>query len=104
MLLEIDLDPNEHPGLGLAYARIAGRSDLVVEEIEQEVPPPLVFPRETFYPLGKTFESPTLLSQKLCEEELAKTCGLLSRVVGEFDKVPMEEGRTGDSSKTHARC
>ena len=42
MVLEIDLDPNKHPRLGLGYARIAGGSDLGFEEIEQEVPPPLV--------------------------------------------------------------
>lgn len=103
VLLEMDLDPNEHPSLGLVYARIAGGSNLGAEEIEQEVPPSLVFPREAHYPLCETVEGPTFLSQKLCEKELTEAGRLLSRVVGEFNEVPVEERRTGDGSKAHAR-
>lgn len=103
MLFEIDPDPNKHPGLGLAYASITGGSDLGFEEVEQEVPPPLVLLREAPYPLGETAKSPTLVSQKLGEEELTEASGLLSRIVGELDEVPVEERRTGDTAKTHAR-
>ena len=102
MLFEIDLDPYEHPRLGFTYARVTGRGDLGFEEVEKEVPPPLVFLREALYPLGETAESPAVVSQKLGEEELAKAGGLLGRVVGEFDEVPVEEGRAGDGAKTHA--
>ena len=102
MLLEIDLDPNEHPSLGIAYARIPCGSDLCVEEIEEEVPPPLVFFGETHYPSCETVESPAFLSQELCEEELTETGGLLSRVVGEFNDVSVKERRAGDRSKAHA--
>ena len=103
MLFEVDLDPYEHPRLGFTYARVTGRSDLGLEEVEKEVPPPFVFLREALYPLGETAESPAIVSQKLCEEELAKAGGLLGGVVGEFDEVPVEERRAGDSAETHAR-
>jgi hypothetical protein len=103
VFLEIDLDPDKHARLGLAYARIAGRSDLGFEEIEQKVPPPFVLLREAFDPLRKTAESPTFLSQELCEKELTESSWLLSRVVGEFDQVPVEERRAGDGPETHPR-
>ena len=102
MLFEVDLDPNEHPRLGFTYARITRWSDLRFEEVEKEVPPPLVFLREALHPLGKTAESPAVLSQKLCEEELAKAGGLLGRVIGELDEVLVEERRAGDRAETHA--
>lgn len=103
MLFEVDLDPNEHSRLGFTYARIAGWSDLGFEEVEKEVPPPLVFLREALYPLSETAEAPAVLSQKFCEEELAEAGGLLSRVVGELDEILVEERRAGDSAETHAR-
>ena len=102
VLLEVDLDPNEHAGLRLADGCVTGGSDLGFEEIEQEVPPPLVLLREALYPVCKTAEAPAVLSQKLCEEELTESRGLLGRVVGELDEVPVEEGRAGDGSKTHS--
>ena len=103
VFLEVDLDPDEHPRLGLGNARIAGGSDLGFEEIEQEIPPPLVLFREALDPLGKTAESPTILSQKFREEELTKPGRLLSRIVGELDEVLVEEGRAGDGAETHPR-
>ena len=45
VFLDVDLDPNEHPRLGSAHARIAGGSDLGFEEVEQEVPSPFVLLR-----------------------------------------------------------
>ena len=103
VFLEIYLDPNEHPSLGLVDACIARGSDLGVKETKQKVPPPLIFPREAPHPLGEAVESPTFLSQKFCEEELTKTCRLLSRVVGEFNEVPVEERGTCDGPEAHSR-
>ena len=101
MFLDVDLEPNKHPSLRFGYGRVAGGSYLGFEEIEEEIPPPFVLVRKALDPLGKTAKSPTLLSKKLREEELAKSSGLLSGVVGELDQVFVEEGRTGDAPKTH---
>lgn len=103
MFLDVDLDPNEHPSLGLANASVAGGGDLGFEEIEQEVPPPLVLIREALHPLGKTAESPAIFSEKLREEELTEASGLLSRVVGKLDEVLVEERGARDRSETHSR-
>lgn len=102
--LETNLDPNKHTSLGLVYACIARGGYLGVEEAKKEVPPPLVFLREAIYPSRKTVEGPAFVSEKLCEEELTETGRLLSRVIGEFNDVFLEEGRTGDGSKAHPWC
>ena len=53
--------------------------------------------------MSKTAESPTVVSEKFREEELAEATRLLSRVVGELDEVLVEEGRASDSAETHSR-